>query len=98
MTERGDPEFPQVLGAQRQQQTRVDVVLTKCRLVLLQSQSTQPRSDVHPRSSDQACSLLQAAATRIMERHDATASTAVHSRAGWHWLERRHDRALRIAY
>jgi hypothetical protein len=34
-----------------------------------------------------------------MERYDATASTAVHSRAGWHWLERRHGRAaLRIAY
>ena len=61
MAERGDPEQMQVIGGQRRQQARVDVVIAERLLVPAQAQPAQPSPDVHLRSPDQACSSSDAA-------------------------------------
>ena len=55
MAERGDPELTQVVGGQRRQQARVDVVVAERPLVPPQAQPAQPLPDVHPVSPDRAC-------------------------------------------
>ena len=54
MADRGDADFPQILGRQASQQIGVDVVFAECLLVLFEPEPPQPARDIHACLPDRA--------------------------------------------